>query len=187
MGIKDQLKNLSEDDLRQKVLIPLMFGLGCQDVRDNCGPSELGKDVLYLSRDHFLREKVWGAILLKATDINKASLENIHRQLSDAINQFTDPDDPRNKIQLQEILIVTSRRITPDAQKYIHEQSGKNFQNVHFVTGDRLEFLINQVIIEYNQRTNTKYNFTVETFAGIFGQSTTTEQVSMTSEGNPIE
>ncbi len=111
MSVKDKFQTLSEDDLRQKIIMPLLFVLGCQDVRDNCGPAEYGKDILYLCRDHFLREKVWGAVLIKKEDINKSSLDNIHRQISDAINQFIDPDDPRNKIQLHEILVITSRSI----------------------------------------------------------------------------
>ena len=171
MSIKDQLQNLSEDSLRQKILIPLLFILGCKDVRDNCGPAEYGKDILYLSRDHFLREKIWGAAIVKKGEINKSSLENINRQVSDAINQFIDPDDPRNKIQLHEILIITSKGITSEALKYIHEQSGKNFQNIHFINGSRLEFLINQVILEYNLKLNTSYIFNIETFGNISGRS----------------
>jgi len=57
-----------------------------------------------------------------------------------------------------------------EAQKYIYEQSGKNFQNIHFINGNRLEFLINQVVIEYNQRTNSQYVFTVDTFTDICGK-----------------
>ncbi len=169
--MRDELRALSEDDLRVKIIMPLLYVLGCGDVRDNCGSSEYGKDILYLKRDHFLREKVWGAVILKKTDINKSSLDNIHRQISDAINQFIDPDDPRNQIQLHEILLVTARGITAEALKYIHEQTGKNFQNIHFINGDRLEFLINQVVAEYNQRTNTQYVFGVETFGRICGKN----------------
>lgn len=170
MSIKDQLQNLSEDDLRQKIVMPLLFALGCGDVRDNCGSTEYGKDILYLNRDHFLRGKIWGAVLLKKDDINKNGLDNIHRQVSDAINQFIDPDDPRNKIQLHEILIITARGITTEAQKFIYEQSGKNFQNIHFINGNRLEFLINQIVIEHNQSIDSQYVFSVGTFGDICGK-----------------
>ncbi len=170
MSVKDKLQILNEDDLRQKIIMPLLFVLGCPDVRDNCGPAEYGKDILYLCRDHFLREKVWGAALIKRDDINKSSLDNIHRQISDAINQFIDPDDPRSKVQLHEILIITSRSITSEALKYINEQSGKAFQNIHFINGDRLEFLINQTIIDFNQKNTGIYIFDVETYGSMCGK-----------------
>lgn len=187
MTIKSQIQVLSEDDLRQRIVIPLLFALGCKDVRDNCGPSEYGKDILYLSRDHFLREKLWGAVILKKDDIGKSGLDNIHRQVSDAINQFMDPDDPRHKVQLQEILVVTAGELTNEAQKYINEQSGKNFPNVHFLNGNRLEFLISQVVVEYNGRTGSSYVFQVDTFGGICGWADRSESgISRQDEGRAI-
>jgi len=186
MSIKEKFQTLNEDDLRQKIIMPLLFVLGCNDVRDNCGPAEYGKDILYLCRDHFLREKIWGAVLIKRDEINKSSLDNIHRQISDAINQFIDPDDPRNKIQLHEILVITSRSITSEALKYINEQSGKNFQNIHFINGDRLEFLINQTIIDFNQKNRGVYIFDVETYSGICGRSFVKSQKGG-SEGKVID
>ncbi len=178
MGVKEDVESLSEDDLRQSILIPLLFALGCKDIRDNCGPQECGKDILYLSRDHFLKEKIWGGVILKIGDIKKAVLDTVHRQLSDAINQFVDPDDPRQKAQLHEVLIVTSGEITIDAQKYIHEQSGKNFQNIHFVNGSKLEFLINEVISNYNQKNGKKYIFNTTTFSAICNRPTSRATLS---------
>jgi len=177
MGIKEQLQSLSEDNLRQKILMPLLFALGCSDIRDNCGSSEYGKDIIYLCRDHFLREKIWGAALIKKSEINKNGLDNIHRQISDAINQFIDPDDPRSETQIHEILIITPRRITTEALKYIHDQSGKNFQNIHFINGYRLEFLINQIISEYNAKKSTSYVFSIDTFGNICGDHSTLRRI----------
>jgi len=187
MSIKDQLQTLSEDDLRQKIIMPLLFALGCKDVRDNCGTSEYGKDVIYISRDHFLREKIWGAALIKKDDINKSALDNIHRQVSDAINQFIDQDDPRNKVQLHEILVITPQSITSEALKYINEQSGKNFPNIHFINGDRLEFLVNQTIIEFNNLKDTNYVFNIETYSNICGKSFNHVQKGITGRSESLE
>ena len=173
MSIKTQLQSLSEDDLRQKIIMPLLFALGCGDVRDNCSPTERGKDVIYVTRNHFLREKVWGAVLVKKTDIGKASLENINRQLVEAINQFVDPDEPRNRVQLSEIIVMTSRTITSEAAEYIHSQSGKNFQNIHLINGDRMDFLVNKIIVEINQKNGGQYTFNVETFGDFCGRTFT--------------
>jgi hypothetical protein len=70
MNVKDKLQLLSEDDLRRNVVIPLLSALGCSDVRDNCGQYEYGKDIVYTIRDHFLKEKIWGAVVVKKGEIN---------------------------------------------------------------------------------------------------------------------
>lgn len=186
MNIKEKLQKLSEDELRQKIIMPLLSVLGCGGVRDNCGSSEYGKDILYLSRNHFLMEKIWGAALIKKDDIKKSSLDNIHRQISDAIHQFIDPDDPRSTVQLHEILVITPRSISAEASKYINEQSGKNFPNIHFVNGDRLEFLINQTIIDFNQKGIGTYVFDVETYSNTMCGRLFTESQTDILEGKEI-
>jgi len=168
MNIKDKIKNLSEDDLRKKVIIPLLSALGCSSIRDNCNPTERGKDILYITRDHFLREKIWGAAVVKKDDINKAGLDTVNRQIIEAITKFIDPDDPRNKIQIHELLVITAGKITDEAQKFINDNSGKCFQNIHFVSGDKLDFLINEIIIQYNKDNNKSYTFDISSFEDVF-------------------
>lgn len=170
MNIQEQLKTLSEDDLRKKIVMPLLFALGCPDVRDTCGPAENGKDITYVCRTHFLREKIWGAVVMKKTDITKPTIDNLNRQINEAIAQFTDPDDPRNKIQLQEILVVTPRSVTDSAREYIYAHSGRSFQNIHIINGHKLEFLINEVILEYNQKSGETYVFNSSSFSNICGR-----------------
>lgn len=191
MNVKDKLHLLSEDDLRRKVVIPLLSALGCQQLQDNCGPSEYGKDIVYIVRDHFLKEKIWGAAVVKKSDINKSSIDTIHRQIVDAITPFPHPDNPGSTVQVHEILLITSRGMTSEAQKYINENSGKCFPNIHFINGDRLEFLINEVIIEYNKRHQHHYVFSINTFGKICGKGPgqTSESISISrkTEGQTLE
>lgn len=171
MNIIEQLNPLSEDDLRKKVIIPLLHGLGCSEIVDNCGPAEYGKDIIYRA-NHFLMKDVYGAVVLKKTSINKTSLGQIHIQITDAITSMRVPCQPTNTVQIHEILVITSRKITSEAAKYISEQSGKCFQNIHFIDGVRLEFLINQVIQRDKKRKRSSYIFGVETFGVFVGYHT---------------
>src|SRR5574337_1410737 len=99
MSIKLVLKKLSEDTLRQKIVIPLLFALGCETVRDNCSPRENGKDIIY-SKKHFLKQSIYGAALLKVTNISKPDLYNtLQRQISEAIVPFISYDEPNQKIR----------------------------------------------------------------------------------------
>jgi len=170
MSIIQQLQCLSEDNLRQKIIIPLLYFLGCREVRDNDGNRENGKDIVYVNYNHFLRKEIVGAVILKITDIGKGvRLRNIEDQVRAAIAKFISHGDPRNKIRIHEIVVITSKKITQDAMEEVYNFSGANFQNIHFVDGIRLEFLINQVIIEHNKDKKLNYVFSVETFGTALG------------------
>src|SRR6185436_7071254 len=45
------LRSLSEDEFRDRVIRPLFYRLGLKDGRDTCGPTEEGKDAVFLSED----------------------------------------------------------------------------------------------------------------------------------------
>jgi len=81
--------------------------------------------------------------------------------------------------------------MTSEAQKYINGNSGKCFPNIHFINGDRLEFLINEVIIEYNKRHQRHYVFSIKTFGKIcrngLGQTSENISISRKTEGQTLE
>jgi hypothetical protein len=81
--------------------------------------------------------------------------------------------------------------MTSEAQKYINGNSGKCFPNIHFINGDRLEFLINEVIIEYNRRNQRHYVFNIRTFGKIcgkgLGQTSESISISRKTEGQILE
>src|SRR5437762_438540 len=45
------LKQLSEDEFRDRVVRPLLLLRGMQDGRDLCGPNEAGKDSIFVSHN----------------------------------------------------------------------------------------------------------------------------------------
>lgn len=192
MYIKDEIIKLSEDQLRQKIIIPLLELLGCI-VRDNCGPRENGKDIIYIDRAHFLKENTYGAVILKIGKINKGRIsDTILRQLNEATTPFPSPDNPLIKIRVHEILVITSGKITTDACEYIYNQSSRSFLNIHWIDGTRLEFLINQVIIDHNNKLhNNDYHFHIDTFISISAKKSEQTKVSTNSvnrtEGKRVE
>jgi AAA+ ATPase superfamily predicted ATPase len=95
------------------------------------------------------------------------SIAAIFRQINEAITPFVKPDDPRAKIQIHELILITSQDITDEAQQYIYENSGKCFPNIQYIDGHRLTHLINEVILEYNKNKSENYIFSVETFSSI--------------------
>jgi len=166
MNIKERLQKLSENDLRKKIIIPMMYALGCIDVRDTHGPYEKGKDVVY-GIDHLLKKRVYGAIIIKNNgNINKGRpLDNLYRQSKDAMKEFENPNDPAgSKIKINELIVVTAYEITPAASNYIFENCGVNFPNLHIVDGNTLESIIRKLISGYKIKENKVYQFNIDTF-----------------------
>lgn len=151
MIIKAKLQSLSEDELRKKVVIPLLRCSGFQYVEDWCGPGEKGKDVLYAKKDPLLESYFWGAVLIKnKNDIRKGSKTDIRiikNQVEEAIlTQIPDPLDPFRKTIIRELYIVTSFNIEPEAREYIGVVFKESHLFIRFMPGDKLESKINDVI-----------------------------------------
>jgi len=164
MNIREKLQTLSEDDLRKKVIIPMMYALGCINVRDTHGPYEKGKDVVY-EVYHLFRRNIYGAIIVKnKRNIGKSDLENLHRQANEALVTFKNPNDPRNEIKIHELTIMTSYRFSDPARDYIFENCGRNFPNIHIINGASLESIILGLISDYETNTKMKYQFNISTF-----------------------
>lgn len=171
MTIKERLQTLSEDDLRQKVVIPLLLSLGCNEAIDNCGPAENGKDVIYECH-HMLKKPVYGAVVLKNDhNIKSADLDRgLTIQVDKALSKFTHRNDPRVETKVHEVILMTSFDITEPVRAFFRDQSGTTFPNIHFVDGDRFEFLIRSAIIDYTAKTGRDYVFEVETFSDVCNQ-----------------
>lgn len=98
------LRSLSEDDFRDLVIRPLFLRLGYGDGRDTCGPSEAGKDALFIEKDRFGIESIV-AVQTKRGNINLASAAS--QNLLAAITQLT------TALATPVTLIATKQRVTP--------------------------------------------------------------------------
>jgi len=153
-GIKKILQDLSEDDLRKKIIIPYLDN-SCIQVEDWCGPSEKGKDIVYVRKD-MLSQDVTGAVIIKKENIRKSGTKNtnikeIKIQVEEAYSsEIPFPLDSDKKTSIQEIYVLTPYNISREAREYINEDISKKMQ-VRFISGDQLVLKIKELIcnIEY--------------------------------------
>ncbi len=102
---KNLIQNLNEDDLRQKVIIPLLSKLGFIDPIHHHHSGEKGKDIVCKEYDPVFKKTKYIAIIVKKGDITGSSSSsdgyfNIINQLKQAINE------PYKHIyELKEVLI----------------------------------------------------------------------------------
>ena len=135
------LDDLSEDDFRENVIMPLFVRLGYVDGRDTCGPLEQGKDA-YLTRENALAGTDVFVLQTKRGRISKGAkatnnLDNIVAQLRTALSTPVPlTNKKQRKLPLQAYL-VASGAIHPAAQEYIVNQLGD----------PRLEFLDAETLI----------------------------------------
>jgi hypothetical protein len=131
-AVQDKIKQLSEDDLINRVLLPLLTRMKFQKVERTPyhGQKEKGLDIRpFYDIDKFGRRIYYGA-QVKAIDIHTDSRKeghaaNINNQIQIALNSdFLDYEDNENK-RIDKILIITSGKINERTLSYI-----KSKQNV---------------------------------------------------------
>ena len=163
MGIKEQLQKLSEDELRKKIIIPLLKVTNFEHIKDLCGPNESGKDILYVRRDLLSSTYITGAVLLKnekdITKSGKSDIRKIADQAREAItNPIPDPLDPHKETNIREIYVITSFDIAMEAMKHIHTTLNNSQLYLKFINGDQLEQQITKII------GSRRYSFTPDSF-----------------------
>ena len=147
MTIQEKLQQLSEDDLREQVVIPLMWALGCATVRCEQGASEFGKDVVY-SRQNIYDHPYHGAIVLKAGRIHQGDVVGIvQRQVQEAWTvEYPSLPDLSAKVRMTEVTVMTSFDITPNARITLGAAVPKYMPHAIFVDGTDLERMICEVV-----------------------------------------
>lgn len=152
MTIQEKLQQLSEDDLREQVVIPLMGALGCAPVRSEQGPTEFGKDVVYCAKSIY-GHSYHGAIVLKAERLHQGDVvATVQRQTQEAWTvQYMAPPDLATPVRMHEVTVMTSHTITPNARTTLQAAIGTYMPRVHFVDGDDLARLVRDVIKKAKQ------------------------------------
>lgn len=83
---QNKLKELSEEQFRQDVLIPLLKRMGYQNVRERHGSKEYGKDITFCERSEL--GTTYYAVVVKAGDISGAASKRTNAEIvSTVINQ----------------------------------------------------------------------------------------------------
>jgi hypothetical protein len=135
------LKELSEDEFRDRVVRPLLLLRGMKDGRDLCGPHEAGKDSIFVS------ENVLGQLDVYSVQTKRGSL-NLGRKATQNIVEATTQLKTalatsvvllrpiRGRVSVNRAILCASGQINPAAREYIVEQVAN--PNISFLDADDL-------------------------------------------------
>lgn len=98
------LLKLSEDEFRDKVVRPLFLRLKLNDGRDFCGPTEKGKDVI------FIQETAWNVDEIIAIQTKKGSLNLSKKQSTNIVEAIT---QLRTALETRIYFILTKEKKLP--------------------------------------------------------------------------
>lgn len=144
------LKSLTEDDFRDRAIRPLMLRSGYSDGRDLCGPSEHGKDSIFLSQDQLGLATII-ALQTKKGNLNLAG--TTQRNLLDAITQLkTALETPivllskKQKCRPNRVILAASGKINDAARQYILDSTQN--PNITFWDSEDLVPMLDQHLPE---------------------------------------
>ncbi|WP_220200364.1 hypothetical protein [Ktedonospora formicarum] len=147
MFTKQQIQAMHEEDLRNKVLVPLLWAMKYEGVHEYHGTNEFGKDIICWKLDE-LNNRECLALVVKAVQISgqskaSADIENQVRQC------FSKPYVDKTTGLSEEIdrcWVVSNKRMAPSAVDLIKSGIGRAVysKNVRFVDIDALWKLIEE-------------------------------------------
>ena len=135
------LKQLTEDDFRDRVVRPLLLLRGMQDGRDLCGPNEAGKDTIFVTQNVLGQLDVY-SVQTKRRNLNLS--RNVTDSIVEAITQLKTAlatsvvllRPVKGRVRINRALLATSGKINPAARQHIVETVGN--PNVSFLDADDL-------------------------------------------------
>jgi hypothetical protein len=157
----NEIISLSEAELQGKIVEPLLRALGFENVKDNSGPDEKGKDLVATKVSEFGRIKLYGIQIKKKKltgNVNsKTSLGNLFVQLHQARKE--EVIDPFTNIKrIPDVCIfITPYPIAPNVwEKFLNLYKDIDSNNIEIIDGSRLFDLIR------NHLPNFMENFSME-------------------------
>ena len=161
---------LSENDLRVKVLVPMLRALGCRKVEDWQGAQENGKDIYFAYID-ILGDVQHCCIFIKQGDITKSGVTDIRRyeaQLREAFNnEFTNPLDNATPVRAGSVYVACNGTINDSARTYIRNNIELHFPGrVRFLDADKIAYIIDFELVRRGTLPSS-YVFAVDGFADI--------------------
>ena len=154
------IRNLDEDSLIAKVIIPLYQKRNFLLIhRPPHGPGEHGKDIIFKEKDSF-PTPIYHAIQVKAVNINVNNVGKIIDQARAAFNvSFIDPYlNTRTKVDFVEV--ITSGRVTTDAETRFYEEVPDR-RHITIINGEQLLDLIEQTKSDIRKIDNSQTTATV--------------------------
>lgn len=154
--LKDDYRNMNEDQLCREIIIPLLRQMGYQDVTYTHGGSgEQGKDIVCWKQDELGVRKNF-AVVAKAIPITgkakiaKGTAGEVSMQIQQSFGkEYPDPVSGRSQ-SVNECWVVTNQTISKEAEEAILSSLGTTTlaRNVTFIDGEKLWGLIEKHLIE---------------------------------------
>jgi hypothetical protein len=169
MDLRDELLKLSENDLRKKIIIPLLKALGAYHVEDFHGPREKGKDVYFSYKNIFGRYKHC-CFFIKKGNIKKTGKNDVRKcqnAIEEAIKiELINPIDNKSSVRIEEFYFVCSGRINQEAREWLNEflVKQKIVPNCDIFDGESLIQFILDLIKKYIGLMRCSYKFNIATF-----------------------
>lgn len=158
MNKKDKLSiigKLSEEELRRKVIIPLLGRMGFKAAIEYHGPREKGKDIICFDYDK-LNIKTFLSIVVKTCNLDGSissnkSLQSILFQIKQCFDEPYEDLYDMSSLTMDQAWIVTSGRIKSGAQESIANSLKKENLSklVRFIGGEHLIELIDKYYISF--------------------------------------
>ncbi len=122
---KNLIQNLNEDDLRQKVIIPLLSKLGFIDPIHHHHSGEKGKDIVCKEYDRVFKKTKYLAVIVKKGDITGSSSSsdgyfNVINQLKQAINESYKHVYELKEVFIDQCLLITSGKFLATSLESIY-------------------------------------------------------------------
>lgn len=120
------LLTMSEDDFRDKVVRPLLLRQGLQDGRDLCGPTEQGKDAVFVHVDRLGMQDYY-VVQTKKGPLNlsgKVQTNLLHAitQLRTALETSIPMIASRKKVFPSKVFLCTSGKVNESARRHIVDE-----------------------------------------------------------------
>lgn len=119
------IQKLKEDELREKVLIPLFSKMGFIDPIIHHHSNEKGKDIILKEYDSKFKETKYLAVIVKAGDVNGSASGNSNyftliNQVKQALNEPYKHIYDLKEVLMDEVIIVISGRFLPTSLESIY-------------------------------------------------------------------
>ena len=171
--IKTQISILLEDELRTKIVIPLISSLGAEFVEDRHGSDENGKDIFFCCKN-ILGDYKHCCFVLKAGNITKSGrndIRSVFNQIDEAIERTAmSPIDHRSVVQIEEIMFLFNGIMNEPAKEVLEDKLRNYKYNIlRILNIDKLTLLIRNLLKEYSDLVKD-YVFDVDTFSDFCNQ-----------------
>ena len=152
----NELLQLSEKSLQGMVIEPLLRSLGFENVRDNSGPNEKGKDIVATKFSEFGRNKLFAVQIKKkkftGTVDSKESLGNLFHQLIQARDEEVVDPINNKKRSPDSCIFITPYPISPSVWEKFHKLSEELYRkNIEIIDGSKLLDLIQTHLPDFLQ------------------------------------